>query len=175
MGTSKSSVPSPVPHLAWEQRDSTGDSPVSTQASDEAFCSAEVWRLTQAPQKLRVQAQDPAAQEQPPRPRWPWHGAGGSWAHQATHVPCWGSPAQTPCTSFPTRCCCQNRGSATPKRWEENLAGSRGWGGRGAGVLLLPPSPWGRKGGTWSSPTQGARYIQMVMNITRLTATMDQE
>lgn len=93
MGTSKSSVPSPVPHLAWEQRDSTGDSPVSTQASDEAFCSAEVWRLTQAPQKLRVQAQDPAAppaQEQPPQPRWPWHGAGGSWAHRATHVPCWG-------------------------------------------------------------------------------------
>lgn len=38
------------------------------------------------------------------------------------------SPAQTPGHVTPQRHCCQNGGSAAPKRWKENLAGDRGWG-----------------------------------------------
>lgn len=63
-------------------------------------------------------------------------------------------------TSFPTRRCCQNCGSAAPKRQEENPAGRRGrvQGGQDTTQPLhspLSPTLGGQKGGTWSHLPHG--------------------
>lgn len=69
---------------------------------------------------------------------------------------CLGSPAQTLGTSFPIRCCCQNCGSATPKRQEENPAGHRAW---VQGGEASPTPPGGQKGGTWSHHPHGITVV----------------
>lgn len=60
-----------------------------------------------------------------------------------------GSPAQTPRTSLPAPRCCQNCGSAAPRREQENLAGHRGRmvTTRGTERWHLKPFPAGIPGG----------------------------